>query len=177
MALIFKLANTRIKSQLFLNRNGFLPLISLMRPVSTSKAKQAEPAKVEGHDERNMRLGRPQSPHLSIYAPQLTAVLSISHRGMGMILSAYLIALGFGALLLPDTIPCYIDKLKCAEIGEEAMTALKFMVAFPFTYHYFNGIRHLIWDTGSFLSIKPVYITGYIMLFFAIGTAIALSLL
>lgn len=36
-----------------------------------------------GHDERNMALGREMSPHLTIYKPQLTSMLSITHRFMG----------------------------------------------------------------------------------------------
>lgn len=94
-----------------------------------------------------------------------------------MILSAYVVALGIGALVLPDTIPSYIDQLKCAEIGEGMIGALKFMIAFPLTYHFCNGIRHLIWDTGKLLSIKQVYATGYIMLFFAIASAAALAIM
>lgn len=58
-------------------------LVSFVRPV-TLKAKPAEASELEGHDERNMRLGRPQSPHLTIYAPQLTSMLSISHRFSGL---------------------------------------------------------------------------------------------
>lgn len=34
--------------------------------------------------EKNARLGRPTSPHLTIYAPQMTSVLSISHRITGV---------------------------------------------------------------------------------------------
>lgn len=66
-------------------QNGVL---SFIRPV-TLKARQAEPPKIEGHDERNMRLGRPQSPHLTIYAPQLTSMLSISHRFSGLFIIYY----------------------------------------------------------------------------------------
>ena len=54
----------------------------------------------EGHEQRNERLGRPQSPHLSIYKPQLTSVLSLMHRGSGIALSAYIWALGIGNFYL-----------------------------------------------------------------------------
>lgn len=77
---IGRLANKRLGSQLLREQNG---LLSFVRPV-TLKAKQVEASKNEGHDERNMRLGRPQSPHLTIYAPQLTTLLSISHRFTGV---------------------------------------------------------------------------------------------
>lgn len=35
--------------------------------------------------ETAIKYGRPQSPHLSIYAPQLTSMLSITHRFSGKI--------------------------------------------------------------------------------------------
>jgi succinate dehydrogenase (ubiquinone) cytochrome b560 subunit len=37
----------------------------------------------------------------------------------------------------------------------------KLLIAAPFCYHTFNGVRHLLWDYGRFLSIKGVYQTGY----------------
>jgi succinate dehydrogenase (ubiquinone) cytochrome b560 subunit len=37
----------------------------------------------------------------------------------------------------------------------------RFALALPFTYHTFNGVRHLSWDLGKFLTIKGVYATGY----------------
>ncbi len=41
---------------------------------------------------------------------------------------------------------------------------LKTAIAFPFAYHSLNGIRHLLWDAGSLLTIKSVYKSGYITL-------------
>lgn len=48
--------------------------------------KQFETPKEEHHDIRNARLNRPMSPHLTIYAPQLTSMLSITHRAAGKVL-------------------------------------------------------------------------------------------
>ncbi|KAJ8934322.1 hypothetical protein NQ314_013362 [Rhamnusium bicolor] len=107
----------------------------------------------------------------------MTSMLSISHRIAGMTLSAYAVALGLGAIVLPETIPDYIDKLECAELGSTVISAIKFILVFPLTYHFWNGIRHLSWDAGKFLSIKEVYLTGYIMLIFAISSAVALSVM
>lgn len=55
---------------------------------------------VESHDERNMRLKRPMSPHLTIYQPQLTSMLSLTHRTTGIILASYAMALGFGNIII-----------------------------------------------------------------------------
>lgn len=94
-----------------------------------------------------------------------------------MALAAYAIGLGVGAVVLPESIPHYIEQLQCAQIGEGGIIFLKFCLAFPMTYHFWNGIRHLTWDTGRFLSIKQVYTTGYIMLVLAIASGIGLSIM
>ena len=41
---------------------------------------------------------------------------------------------------------------------------LKFGIALPFTFHSFNGIRHLVWDTGRELGNKSVIRTGWIVI-------------
>lgn len=94
-----------------------------------------------------------------------------------MVLSGYAVAFGLGAIVLPEAIPTYIDQLKCAEIGEVGILAIKFMLAMPLTYHYCNGLRHLLWDTGSCLGIQEVYVTGYIVLLLAISSAIAVCMI
>ncbi len=43
---------------------------------------------------------RPLSPHLQIYKPQLTSVLSITHRGTGVFLTAGAFFLSFWLLAL-----------------------------------------------------------------------------
>ena len=42
-----------------------------------------------------------------------------------------------------------------------AKVAAKFAVAMPFTFHSFNGLRHLTWDLGKELSNKAVIRTGW----------------
>lgn len=54
----------------------------------------------ETHDEKNTRLKRPMSPHLTIYQVQLTSVLSITHRITGAVLSSYVMALGMGKIMI-----------------------------------------------------------------------------
>ena len=39
--------------------------------------------------------------------------------------------------------------------------AMKFGIALPFTFHSWNGIRHLTWDMGMELSNKQVAVTGW----------------
>ncbi|XP_063241195.1 succinate dehydrogenase cytochrome b560 subunit, mitochondrial [Bacillus rossius redtenbacheri] len=150
------------------------PNASLARAVSL-RAAPAQESAPESHDERNLRLGRPQSPHLTIYKFQLTSLLSISHRATGLALGGTMIAWGFGALVLPHSFPEYLAVVQSWNPATVLM--LKAFIAFPFSYHYCNGIRHLMWDLGRFLTIKEVYKTGYMMLISsAILTGILISL-
>jgi succinate dehydrogenase (ubiquinone) cytochrome b560 subunit len=45
-----------------------------------------------------------------------------------------------------------------------AKLSIKFLASVPFTFHCWNGVRHLIWDTASQLTIPGVYRTGYAVL-------------
>lgn len=42
-----------------------------------------------------------------------------------------------------------------------AQWALKLGFALPFTFHSFNGVRHLIWDTGKMFTNKQVALSGW----------------
>jgi succinate dehydrogenase / fumarate reductase, cytochrome b subunit len=102
---------------------------------------------------------RPLSPHLQIYKPQLTSVLSISHRLTG-------VALGIGTLFL-------VWWLVAAATGDSAFAAaqgffgswpgllLLFGWTFSFFFHLCNGVRHLMWDTGRGLDLHTTYATGW----------------
>lgn len=75
-----RLAGNRLGPQLL--KQESTRLVNYVRPVTIKCTPAAVPPN-ESHDERNMRLARPQSPHLTIYKPQLTSMLSISHRITG----------------------------------------------------------------------------------------------
>ena len=102
---------------------------------------------------------RPLSPHLLIYRPQFTTVLSIVHRMTG-------VALGLGALLL-------VYWLTAAAAGPEwfkgaravAGSWLGGLVLLGFTwalfYHLCNGIRHLFWDIGMGFELTTARLTGW----------------
>lgn len=104
-------------------------------------------------------VNRPLSPHLQIYKPQLTSLLSITHRGTGVFLS-------IGALFLS----CWL--LSVAN-GPESYRAVQnhiltwygqtllYAWVFSLYYHLCNGIRHLFWDIGLGLELKTTYISGY----------------
>jgi len=70
-----------------------------MITMQVKNAQEVEYKLGETHDEKNGRLSRPMSPHLTIYKPQLTTILSITHRGTGVALSGVTAGLGACKLL------------------------------------------------------------------------------
>ena len=102
---------------------------------------------------------RPLSPHLQVYRPQLTSVLSILHRITG-------IALTVGALLLAWWVIA-IAAGPAAHAGVDAFIAhwfgrlLLFGWSFALFYHLCNGIRHLFWDAGLGFELRAVYASGW----------------
>ncbi len=113
------------------------------------------------------RKNRPTSPHLDIYQPQLTWILSGVHRLTGVILgftffgitctyaASSILGLGIDTAAIAATIGTLPVLVK---------GGLKVVYSFPFAYHAFNGVRHLVWDYTKELTVKGVYRTGYLML-------------
>ena len=110
------------------------------------------------------RLNRPVSPHLSIYRPQITWYLSSLNRITGSVLSGGFYVFGFSYLIAPLFGWHLESGALAAAFGSLPVLAkvgLKFGVALPFTFHSFNGVRHLVWDMGRELSNKQVQVTGW----------------
>ena len=118
---------------------------------------------------------RPLSPFMigPYYKPQLTSLMSIAHRASGVFLSLV------GAPLL---LWCIV----AVSSGPEAYQGLvgffegwpgRFLLAASLLglfYHLFNGIRHLVWDTGRALEIGSAYRAGFGVL---IATVLATALM
>ena len=101
---------------------------------------------------------RPLSPDLQIYRPQLTSVLSISHRITGIAMSvcsvllvAWLIAVASG----PQTYFA-VQGLMRSWIG----LFLLFGGTFSLFFHLCNGIRHLCLDAGHGFLLRTIYASG-----------------
>ena len=102
---------------------------------------------------------RPLSPHLQIYTPQMTSILSIMNRVTGIALSA-------GTLLL-------VWWLVAAASGPGAFDTVQGFIASPIGlfvlfgwtaslfFHFYNGIRHLAWDAGYGFDLPQTYATGW----------------
>ncbi len=102
---------------------------------------------------------RPLSPHLQIYKPQLTSVLSITHRGTGVFLTIGALFLTCWLLALADG-PEQFDNLQ-THLTNWYGQCLVYAFVFSLYFHLCNGIRHLFWDVGLGLDIDTTYKTGY----------------
>lgn len=105
---------------------------------------------------------RPLSPHLQVYRPQLTSVLSISHRITGMILSLGMAAVVAWLLALASGPEAY-DAMTGALSTPIALVLLAIWT-FALMYHLLNGIRHLFWDAGWLLDLRGAYASGWAVL-------------
>ena len=102
---------------------------------------------------------RPLSPHLQVYRPQLTSILSITHRATG-------IALSLGIILLIAWILATAAGENYFKTVNSIITSwLGKLVLVGFTwalfYHLCNGVRHLFWDAGFGFELSTVYKSGY----------------
>ena len=89
---------------------------------------------------------RPLSPHIFIYKPMLTMLMSIAHRISGA-------ALYFGTLLMAWwLLAAATGPNAYAGIGSFMSSFIGRVILFGYTWalmhHMLGGIRHLIWDTG-----------------------------
>ncbi|XP_046743012.1 succinate dehydrogenase cytochrome b560 subunit, mitochondrial-like [Diprion similis] len=172
------LSYTRLLCRRNLGVNGFRGFYTSKNlAVSTSNTALEKVAVHENHDEKNMRLKRPMSPHLTIYQVQITTLLSISHRATGIALSGYAATIGLSTLFMPGGMPCMIEAVHALCLPAVAIALGKTALAFPVAFHFCNGIRHLAWDLGVFLSIKDVYTTGYVMVLAAAALSVVLAIL
>lgn len=104
---------------------------------------------------------RPLSPHLQIYKPQLTSVMSILHRACGVFLvfGLFLVsALLFSVALGEGAYNAVVSLLE-TRLGTFAL----FGWSVALFYHLSNGIRHLLWDTGRLFRLKDAYLGGYLV--------------
>ena len=115
----------------------------------------------------------PLSPHLQIYKPQITSLLSISHRISGIALNFSLIILITGLLSL--SLGEYYYNLFIFIINSYPLKIFIFLTILGFSYHLLNGIRHMIWDLGFFLENKSSAIFGYLIICFAFISSIFIS--
>ena len=104
----------------------------------------------------------PLSPHLQIYRWQISSLLSITHRIVGVvnIFAITLVCFWTLSLLLGE------NNYETTKIFLKSFLG-KFLVVglcWTFSFHILNEIRHLIWDLGFGFDLKVSKITGILAL-------------
>ena len=102
---------------------------------------------------------RPLSPHLQVYTPQITSILSIMNRVTGL-------AVSVGTLML-------VWWLVAAASGPSAFATVQGFLGSPLGlfmlfgwtaslfYHFFGGLRHLAWDFGYGYDLPQTHASGW----------------
>jgi succinate dehydrogenase / fumarate reductase cytochrome b subunit len=105
------------------------------------------------------------------YKPQLTSMLSITHRltGVALTFGAFLLAWWLLAIAAGPSAYAVFSGIARGIVGQVVLIGLTFCLV----YHFLNGIRHLLWDIGWGLEIPTTYKTGWaVVVLSVLGTAI-----
>ena len=132
--------------------------------------KDVRDALMVAHTTEGKLVQRPLSPHLQVYRPQLTSVLSIMNRVTGIAISVgtgllvwWLVAAASGPQAF-DTVQSFIG----SPIG--------LFVLFGWTaslmYHFWGGIRHLAWDAGYGYELPQVHASGWAVVALTIASTV-----
>jgi succinate dehydrogenase / fumarate reductase cytochrome b subunit len=105
---------------------------------------------------------RPLSPHLQVYRWQVTMFLSILHRVTGFGLAA-------GALLVTWCLMAAVagpDQFQHFHAFTQTLIGKLMLLGWTwaFVFHFLNGIRHLVWDTGRGFAVKQAANSAWFVL-------------
>ena len=122
-----------------------------------------------------MENNNPLSPHLQIYKWQISSLLSITHRIVGIVniiaislVCIWVISLLFGQSNYQNT-QIFFNTI----FGK----FLSISLCWTFSFHILNEIRHLAWDLGYGFDLKVTKITGVITIFGSFILAIIIYLI
>ena len=97
----------------------------------------------------------PLSPHLQVYKPQLTSILSISHRISGVFLTLGTVVLLYWLVSAALGEQAYNQAR--ATLGMPLVQLILFGWTYAFFFHLCSGLRHLVFDSGHGLDIDTAY--------------------
>ena len=121
-------------------------------------------------DEKNVTLvyktimenNNPLSPHLQIYKWQISSLLSITHRIVGVVnfFAIVLICIWAMLIMFDENNYSIIYIILNSTFGK----FLAISLCWTFSFHILNELRHLIWDAGYGFELKVSKITGILAL-------------
>ena len=121
-----------------------------------------------------MKKNLPLSPHLQIYKPQITSILSIAHRITGFSLNLVLVLTTIWIVSMSLGDIYYQNFVKIFQTF-----FIKFVVYFivlGISYHSLNGIRHILWDFGYLIDNNSALISGIVIIICSITISILISI-
>jgi succinate dehydrogenase / fumarate reductase cytochrome b subunit len=113
---------------------------------------------------------RPLSPHLQVYRPQITSMLSILHRITGIALAVGTLLLTYWLVAAASGPQAFADAQGL--IGSLIGQLMLFGWTFALFFHLCNGIRHLVWDAGYGFEIETAVRSGWMV----VGASVVLTL-
>ena len=110
-----------------------------------------------------MNKENPLSPHIQIYSWNISSLISISHRVVGVvnIVILTLVCLWIALLLLGEANYEYIKFFLQSFFGKFLIVG----IIWSFTFQILSEIRHLFWDFGYGFELKTSKISGLIVIF------------
>ena len=113
----------------------------------------------EGNKRAPGAVKRPLSPHLQIYSPSISMVMSILHRltGAALYLGTLLLAWWLVAAATGPDYYDYVSSWFNTLIGRIAL----FGYTWALFHHMMGGIRHFIWDTIHGHDLKSIELLSW----------------
>ena len=104
----------------------------------------------------------PISPHLQIYKWQISSLLSIAHRIVGVINILAITIICFWGLSLLLVVENYqvINIFLNSFLGKFIVVG----ICWTFSFHILNELRHLFWDFGYGFDLQVSKVTGVLAL-------------
>ena len=103
---------------------------------------------------------RPLSPHLTVYKPQITSVLSIFHRitGAGLSVGTVLVVLWLASVAAGENAFNNFNNF----LNNPLILLILLASLWALWYHFCTGLRHLYWDMGYGYNLRSVAISGWV---------------
>lgn len=123
---------------------------------------------------RNSTMGarRPLSPHLQIYRPMLTMMMSIAHRISGAANATGFLLLAWWLLAISSGPEVYATVQTV--FGSIPGRIVLFLYSWSLIHHMLGGIRHLVWDTGALLDKVSIEVLAWATI---VGSTVLTALL
>ena len=121
---------------------------------------------------------KPTSPHIQIYRWNISSLTSIMHRMSGVVLYATMIVLCWYIVYYAYQVNYFENpqshSCECwfTNIFKSFFYIILFALVSALYYHFFNGIRHLLWDIGKGFGINTAKKTGILVIILTILAAI-----